>query len=137
MEARIKTKLLLGCSLSTSLLATGCTGVNKTADLEALKKPNVIFIVADDLGYGDISCYGAEAITTPHVDSLAASGLRFTDAHAVAATSTPSRYSLFTGLYSWRRNDTGIAAGNAGMVFVPNRLLLRICLNRQDILPVL
>lgn len=121
MEARIKTKLLLGCSLSTSLLATGCTGVNKTADLEALKKPNVIFIVADDLGYGDISCYGAEAITTPHVDSLAASGLRFTDAHAVAATSTPSRYSLFTGLYSWRRNDTGIAAGNAGMVIRPEQ----------------
>lgn len=47
--------------------------------------------------------------------------VRFTDAHAVAATSTPSRYSLFTGHYAWRRNDTGIAAGNAGMVIRPEQ----------------
>lgn len=99
----------------------GCTGTNKEADAEASGKPNVIFIVADDLGYGDMSCYGAKAVATPHVDSLAACGLRFTDAHSVAATSTPSRYSLFTGHYSWRRADTGIAAGNAGMVIRPEQ----------------
>ena len=55
------------------------------------------------------------------MDSLAANGIRFTDAHSVAATSTPSRYSLFTGHYSWRRNDTGIAAGNAGMIIKPEQ----------------
>lgn len=97
-----------------------CSQNNKT-EQKINKSPNVIFIVADDLGYGDISCYGATSINTPNVDKLANSGLRFTDAHAVASTSTPSRYSLFTGHYSWRRNDTGIAAGNAGMIIRPEQ----------------
>ena len=85
------------------------------------KQPNVIFIIADDLGYGDMSCYGAHRVQTPHVDELARNGIRFTDAHSVAATSTPSRYSLFTGHYAWRRNDTGIARGDAGMVIRPEQ----------------
>lgn len=85
------------------------------------QQPNVIFIIADDLGYGDLSCYGAHRIQTPAVDGLASSGIRFTDAHAVASTSTPSRYSLFTGHYAWRRNDTGIARGDAGMVIRPEQ----------------
>lgn len=117
----MKTKLLLGCSFGSSLLTGGCIDVNKAANTATQQKPNVIFIVADDLGYGDISCYGEKTISTPHVDSLAANGIRFTDAHSVAATSTPSRYSLFTGHYSWRRNDTGIAAGNAGMIIKPEQ----------------
>ena len=73
-------------------------------------RPNVILLVADDLGYGDLSCYGATSVSTPHVDRLAASGVRFTDAHAVASTSTPSRYSLLTGEYAWRREGTDVAA---------------------------
>lgn len=85
------------------------------------QQPNVIFIIADDLGYGDMSCYGAHRIQTPHVDGLANSGIRFTDAHAVASTSTPSRYSLFTGHYAWRRKDTGIARGDAGMIIRPEQ----------------
>lgn len=105
------------CSLGGTFL-TGCT---TSAGNETEKKPNVVLIVADDLGYGDLSCYGAKSIATPHVDSLAAQGLLFTDAHSVASTSTPSRYSLFTGQYSWRRNDTGIAAGNAGMIIRPEQ----------------
>lgn len=117
----MRTKLVWGCTLGSSLLIGGCAGQQKADSSKALQKPNVIFIVADDLGYGDMSCYGAKAVSTPHVDSLAASGLRFTDAHSVAATSTPSRYSLFTGHYSWRRNDTGIAAGNAGMIIRPEQ----------------
>ena len=62
-------------------------------------KPNVILIYADDLGYGDLECYGAKNVQTPHINRLAQEGIRFTDAHAVAATSTPSRYSLLTGEY--------------------------------------
>lgn len=112
----MKTKLLVGLGVSTSLLSA-CGSKQQ----EEVKKPNVIFIVADDLGYGDLSCYGAKRIQTPNVDRLAAEGLRFTDAHAVASTSTPSRYSLFTGHYSWRRNDTGIATGDAGMVIRPEQ----------------
>ena len=61
------------------------------------KQPNVIFIYADDLGYGDLECYGAKNVQTPHVNQLAESGVQFTNAHATAATSTPSRYSMLTG----------------------------------------
>lgn len=117
----MNTRAFLQCSIGSSLLLGGCAGATKVDDATSSSKPNVIFIVADDLGYGDISCNGEKTIATPHVDSLAANGLRFTDAHAVAATSTPSRYSLFTGQYSWRRSDTGIAAGNAGMVIRPEQ----------------
>ncbi len=85
------------------------------------ERPNVVLIVADDLGYGDLSCYGAEAIQTPHVDSIARQGVKFTDAHAAAATSTPSRYSLLTGEYCFRRPGTDVAAGNAGMIIRPEQ----------------
>ena len=67
------------------------------------KKPNVVLIYADDLGFGDLECYGARGVKTPNVNRLANDGLRFTNAHAVASTSTPSRYSLLTGEYPWRK----------------------------------
>lgn len=104
-----------------SLLLAGCTSLSSKDPVGSGQYPNVVLIVADDLGYGDLSCYGAEQIKTPNVDRLAANGLRFTDAHAVAATSTPSRYSLFTGYYSWRRSDTGVAPGDAGMIIRPEQ----------------
>lgn len=65
-------------------------------------KPNVIFIMADDLGYGDLGCYGAAKIPTPNIDRIASEGMRFTDAHASSAVCTPSRYSVLTGRYCWR-----------------------------------
>jgi arylsulfatase A-like enzyme len=77
------------------------------------QKPNVILIYADDLGYGDLGSYGAKAIKTPNIDKLAKQGIRFTRAYSTSATCTPSRYSLLTGRYAFRRNDTGIAPGNA------------------------
>lgn len=84
-------------------------------------RPNVIVILADDLGYGDLSCYGATRVQTPTIDSLARCGTRFTNAHACAATSTPSRYGLLTGEYPLRRRGTDVAAGNAGMIIPPER----------------
>lgn len=87
-------------------------------------KPNVIIIYADDLGYGDLQCYGARNVETPHVNRLADEGIRFTNVHAVAATSTPSRYSLLTGEYAWRRPDTDVAAGNAGMIIRPTQFTM-------------
>lgn len=116
----IKLELIYGLSL-VSFVGCGGSASKSGESKKAAARPNVIFIVADDLGYGDMSCYGAHRISTPNVDRLASDGLRFTDAHAVASTSTPSRYSLFTGLYSWRRNDTGIATGDAGMVIRPEQ----------------
>lgn len=88
------------------------------------QRPNVLVILADDLGYGDLACYGARNVATPRVDSLANSGVRFTNCHATAATSTPSRYSLLTGEYAWRRKDTDVAAGNAGMIIRPEQFTM-------------
>ena len=87
-------------------------------------RPNVIIIYADDLGYGDLECYGAKNVETPNVNRLANEGIRLTNTHAVAATSTPSRYSLLTGEYAWRRPGTDIAAGNAAMVIKPTQFTL-------------
>jgi hypothetical protein len=61
--------------------------------------PNVVLIFADDLGYGDLGCYGARKVRTPHIDKLAAEGRRFTDAHFASAVCTPSRFGLLTGQY--------------------------------------
>ncbi len=78
--------------------------------------PNIILIYADDLGYGDLSSYGAKAISTPNIDALAASGIRFTKAYATSATCTPSRFSLLTGRYAWRKTGTEIAPGDAALI---------------------
>ncbi len=113
-------RLLVYIGIGAGLLS-GCS-TSKVKRVKAnVNRPNVIFLLADDIGYGDLSPYGEPTIQTPQVERLAAAGLRFTDAHAVASTSTPSRYSLLTGHYSWRRNDTGVAAGNAGMIIRPEQ----------------
>ena len=87
----------------------------------AADKPNVIFIYADDIGYGDLSCNGSKTIHTPNVERIASEGVRFTNAHSAAATSTPSRYAMLTGEYAWRRAGTGIADGDAAMIIRPER----------------
>jgi arylsulfatase A len=66
------------------------------------KRPNIVLVLADDLGYGDLSCYGASKVQTPNIDRLAREGRRFTDAHSPASVCTPSRYNLLTGRYAWR-----------------------------------
>lgn len=82
-------------------------------------QPNVILILADDLGYGDLSCYGAQRVQTPNTDYLAQSGIRFTNTHATSSTSTPSRYGILTGQYPWRVQGTDIATGDAGLIISP------------------
>ena len=71
----------------------------------AAERPNVIVIFADDLGYGDVGCYGATKIRTPHIDQLAEEGRRFTDGHSASSVCSPSRYALITGEYPYRAND--------------------------------
>ena len=77
------------------------------------KQPNIIVMYADDLGFGDIGCYGATSIPTPNLDRLAAEGVKFQQGYATAATCTPSRYSLLTGSYPWRNPRAAILAGDA------------------------
>jgi len=79
-------------------------------------KPNIVIIYLDDLGYGDISCYGTGKINTPNIDALANNGVRFTNGYATSATSTPSRYGLLTGVYPWRNKDAKILPGSAPML---------------------
>lgn len=73
----------------------------------AAEKPNIVLINADDLGYGDVGCYGATKLQTPNIDRLASEGRRFTDAHTASAVCSPSRYGLMTGQFPLRRNFWG------------------------------
>ncbi|MEI8042941.1 MAG: sulfatase-like hydrolase/transferase, partial [Verrucomicrobiota bacterium] len=92
------------------------------------ERPNIIFILSDDVGYGDVGCYGATHVKTPNIDRLAKEGTRFTDAHATASVCTPTRYAFMTGRYAWRQPGTGIARGDSpalikpGTVTVPSML---------------
>ena len=110
----MKTKSL---PILTMLAAAGAANAQQ-------QQPNVVIILADDLGYGDLRPYGAKNVETPAVDSLAAQGLKFNDMHAVAATSTPSRYSLLTGEYPWRKPGTEVAPGNAGLIIRPTQFTM-------------
>ncbi len=78
-----------------------------------MNKPNVIIIYADDLGYGDLSCYGAQELNTPNIDALAENGVKFQNAYSCSAVCTPARYGLLTGEYPFRHPDTVILPGDA------------------------
>ena len=86
--------------------------------------PNIIFIMADDLGYGDPQCYQADSkIATPHMDRLAREGMRFTDAHTPSAVCTPTRYGVLTGRYCWRSSlKKGVLYGDSPALIRPDRL---------------
>lgn len=92
--------------------------------------PNVVVIMADDLGYGDVSCYGATALQTPNIDRLAAEGLRFTSGYCSASTCTPTRYSMLTGNYAFRKARTGIAPPNAPAIIKPGTETIASILKR-------
>jgi arylsulfatase A-like enzyme len=84
-------------------------------------KPNIIILYADDLGYGDLSCYGATLIRTPNIDRIAHEGIKFTNAYATSATCTPSRYALLTGEYPWRNQEARILPGNTPLIIDPSK----------------
>ncbi len=87
-------------------------------------KPNVVLIYIDDLGYGDVSAYGAKEIKTTNVDQLAKTGLLFTNGHCTSATCTPSRYGMMTGKYPWRTEGTGILDGDAPLIIPTDKITL-------------
>lgn len=112
---------------SAAVLALTLAAVAAAADTPPIvpqpAKPNIIVIYADDLGYGDVGCYGAKRIPTPNLDRLAAEGQRFTSGYATSATCTPSRYALLTGEYPWRVNAR-ILKGDAGLIVKTGRATL-------------
>lgn len=107
---RVNKNLAIALS-PVAMAAWGCGGAE-----EAPRQPNILLIVADDLGMGDISAYGDGLIQTPNIDSLARDGVRFINGYATSATSTPSRYAMFTGLYPWRNEDAKILPGDAPLL---------------------
>ena len=113
-----------------ALAITALAGPGAAAAAARAGKPNIVIILADDLGFGDTGAYGATKIPTPNVDRLAREGLRFRDAHSTSATCTPARYALLTGEYPWRKTGTGILPGDAGMIIQPGRTTVASLLQR-------
>ena len=99
--------------------AVALNGFLSSAHAASTRKPNIVVILADDLGYGDVSSYGATHVSTPRIDSLAATGLRFTNAHTDAATCTPSRFAMLTGSYAWRHDGVQVLPGDAKLLIDP------------------
>ncbi len=97
------------------------------------KPPNIVVVLADDLGYGDVRCFNPEGkIATPNLDQLASEGMRFTDAHAGSAVCTPTRYGLLTGRYSWRTKlQSGVLGGLSPPLIEPGRMTVASLLKRQ------
>lgn len=98
-----------------------------------MKQPNIVFIMADDMGYGDLSCYNAESrIPTPNMDALADQGMRFTDAHSPSAVCTPTRYGVLTGRYCWRtRLKRGVLGGYDAPLIETSRLTVASMLKHK------
>ncbi|WP_372774719.1 arylsulfatase [Mangrovibacterium sp.] len=107
-----------------------------TLKLVAQDKPNVVLIFVDDLGYGDIGCYGATKVKTPNIDKLASEGRMFTDAHSASAVCTPSRYALLTGQYPLRANNGagiwGPAPVTSPLLIEPDRLTIADVFKTSD-----
>ena len=105
----LNSKLLIG--LTGAFLLFSCASPKEEVGETEVKKPNIVIIYMDDLGYGDLSSYGATELSTPNMDQLANGGIRFTNGYATSATCTPSRYALLTGIYPWRNKDAKILPG--------------------------
>jgi len=109
-----------GVLLGLGLVHTGCAN-KETRNQE---KPNIVIIYADDLGYGDLGCYGATKVKTPNIDRLASQGRLFTDMHTASAVSTPSRYALLTGEYPFRVKSFGPIFDEAELIVDTNQLTI-------------
>ena len=120
------------CRVVAAGIALGLWWAFVLAPLSAVaaRPPNIIILLGDDVGYGDFACNGATGVKTPNVDRVAREGLRFTSAYATAATCTPSRYSLITGEYAFRKRGTGILPGDAALIIEPGRTTMPAILQR-------
>ena len=115
--------------LFLTYIVTACTQPKKSAKSNA---PNVIIIYADDVGYGDLGCYGATKVRTPNIDKLAGEGIVFTDAHTASAVCTPSRYALLTGEYPFRKGYFAPVFLKVGSLIDPDQLTLAHLMKKSD-----
>jgi len=119
--------------LPTALLMLGCVWSSRPLVATESLIPNIVYILADDLGYGDVQCLNRKGkIATPHLDRLAAGGMIFTDAHSSSSVCTPSRYSILTGRYNWRsRLQSGVFGGFSTPLIAPERLTVPALLKQH------
>jgi arylsulfatase A-like enzyme len=116
--------------LTSTAAALSIYAINQHVFADDARVPNIVLIFADDLGYGDVSCYGATAVRTPAIDQLAREGVRFTNGYCSASTCTPTRFSLITGTYAFRQKGTGIAPPNGPAIIKPSTETLPTILKR-------
>ncbi|MDC0497356.1 arylsulfatase [bacterium] len=122
----MKSQITRFSALIVSLLVMASIANAKTTS------PNIVLIFADDLGYGDLSCYGAEMIQTPNIDKLAAEGRKFTDAHSASAVCSPSRYGKMTGRYPHRENFWGPVTSGGGLTIETDQDTISSILKKAD-----
>ena len=123
------TTLFVSCGSSSQNEATKVQ--DTTTKTTTSTQPNIVVIYLDDLGYGDVGCYGATEIPTPNIDALANGGVRFTNGYASSATCTPSRYALLTGVYPWRNKKAKILPGTAPLVIKTDQVTVPKMLKKQ------
>ncbi|MCA9082119.1 MAG: arylsulfatase, partial [Planctomycetaceae bacterium] len=122
--------MVCAAPLASHGLDTQASGIASAVQPNPEERPNIIVIMADDLGYGDVSCYGGSGLQTPAIDQLAEEGIRFTSGYCSASTCTPTRFSLLTGTYAFRQKGTGIAPPNGPAIIRPGMETLPAILKR-------
>ena len=120
-------------AFSLAVLAAFATCLVESAAAAGSTRPNIIYILADDLGIGDVRAFNPDGkIATPAMDRLAAEGMRFTDAHSGSAVCTPTRYGVLTGRYSWRtRLQSGVCWGYSVPLIAQDRMTVASMLREQ------
>lgn len=123
-------KKLFMIAVAITVMFSSC-GIENAKKNQSEKKPNIIIIYADDLGYGDVSAYGDGLLQTPNIDKLANGGMKFTKGYAASSTCTPSRYALLTGTYPWRNKSAHILPGSAPLIIDTAQLTIPRMLRKQ------
>ncbi len=108
MNRREFIECVVGGTIATALANGGCSLAGAGDCSEGSERPNIILIMADDLGYGDIGCYGSIKIKTPSIDALARGGMKLTDYHSNGPVCSPTRAALLTGRYQQRAGIEGV-----------------------------
>ncbi|GLR19227.1 sulfatase family protein [Portibacter lacus] len=125
-----RTSYFLGL-IAILLCSAGCNDKNASTAKKENRKPNIVIIYADDLGYGDVGAYGSTVLKTPNMDMLANGGMRFTNGYASSATCSPSRYALLTGSYPWRNKNAKILPGTAPLLISTDQMTIPKMLKTQ------
>ncbi len=124
LQMRNRNNRIVILVIAAITIFVSCNSTKRQENKLQDKKPNIIIIYTDDLGYGDVSAYGATELQTPNIDKLAKGGVMFADGHASSATCTPSRYALLTGVYPWRNKDARILPGTAPLIISTGQMTI-------------